>query len=281
MTRLLRSEGITVVTVGRGTGSGIRWNPDRDELDPARLEGLDAIVHLAGAKIDARWTTNQKRAIRESRVRSTTLLATALAGLSRKPRVFVCGSAVGFYGDRGAEILTEDSTGGAGFLAGVVREWEAASAPARDAGIRVVNIRTGVVVSRNGGMLSRLLTPFKLGLGGPIAGGDQWMSWIGLDDHVRAVRFALTSALSGPVNLVSPQPVTNAEFTRALGRVLSRPAVIPLPGVALRAVFGQMAKETILASQRALPARLQAASFEFVTPDIEQALRHELFSPRS
>jgi uncharacterized protein len=190
--------------------------------------------------------------------------------------VFVCGSAVGFYGNRGSEILTEDSRGGTGFLADVVRAWEAASQPVRNAGIRVVNIRTGVVVSGHGGMLKRLLTPFKLGLGGPIAGGDQWLSWIGLHDHIRAVRFALTSALAGPVNLVSPNPVTNAEFTRALGRVLSRPTFIPVPGFALRGVFGQMADETILASQRAIPARLQASAFAFEEPEIERALLREL-----
>jgi uncharacterized protein (TIGR01777 family) len=278
LTRLLRRDGITVLTVGRGANSDVQWSPDRDELDAKLLEGLDAVVHLAGARIDVRWTQRQRHEIRDSRVRSTQLLARTLAGLSSKPPVFVCGSAVGFYGDRGNEILTEESAGGDGFLAGVVREWEAATRFALDAGIRVVNIRTGVVISGNGGMLSRLLTPFKLGLGGPIAGGAQWMSWIALPDHVRAVKFAFTSPLTGPVNLVSPVPVTNADFMRALGRVLSRPAVIPLPGIALRAAFGQMAEETILTSQRAVPARLQDASFSFEEPDIERALHSELAS---
>jgi uncharacterized protein (TIGR01777 family) len=278
LTRLLRSDGISVFSIGRGPESDIRWNPEHDELDAKQLEGFDAVVHLAGAPIDVRWSQRHKREIRDSRVRSTQLLSHTLARVTRKPRVLVSGSAVGFYGNRGSEILTEDSAGGEGFLADVVREWEGATRMARDAGIRVINIRTGVVVSGTGGMLSRLLLPFKLGLGGPIGGGRQWMSWIALHDHIRAVRFAFTNTVAGPLNLVSPEPVTNAEFTRALGRVLSRPTVIPLPGLALRAAYGQMAVETILTSQRAVPARLQASSFRFEEPEIEHALRRELAS---
>jgi uncharacterized protein (TIGR01777 family) len=237
---------------------------------------MDAVVHLAGARIDVRWTRACRLAIRESRVQSTRLLSRVMSGLPRKPAVFVCGSAVGYYGDRGDEELTEESAPGAGFLAAVVREWEEAAREASVAGIRVVNIRTGVVLSGKGGMLRRLLLPFRFGLGGPIGGGDQWMSWVGLHDHVRAVRLVLASDISGPVNVVAPNPVTNRIFVQALGRALSRPAFIPLPALALRIAYGQMAQETILASQRALPGRLSRAGFVFETPEVEGALRREL-----
>lgn len=267
-----------MLTIGRGSSSDIRWEPDSGKFDATLLEGIEAVVNLVGAPIDVRWTAGKKRDIRNSRVRSTALLSAAIASLSVKPSVLVNGSAVGFYGSRGDDILTEASGGGDGFLSGVVREWEAATTPAREAGIRVVNMRTGVVLARHGGMLKRLLFPFRLGLGGPIAGGEHWLSWIALHDHVRAIRFAFTSQLSGPVNFVSPRPVTNGEFTRALGRVLQKPTMIPLPAFALRAGFGQMAEETILASQRAVPATLQAASFSFDAPEIDTALRRELTS---
>jgi uncharacterized protein (TIGR01777 family) len=279
LTRLLRGDGVRVLTVGRGASSDVRWAPDSATLDASRLEGLDAVVHLAGSPIDVRWTRNRRREIRDSRVNSTALLADTLAALSAKPAVLVCGSAVGFYGDRRDELLNENSSSGDGFLASVVREWERATHPALDAGIRVANVRTGVVISRAGGMLKRILLPFRVGLGGPIGGGAQWLSWIALDDHIRAIRFLLHNRISGPVNLVSPNPVTNRVFTAALGRVLRRPAVIPLPAFALRGVFGQMADETILASQRAVPSVLTASSFSFEAPDIEQALRRELYPP--
>jgi len=249
----------------------------RGVLPPSALDGVDAIVHLAGEPIAKRWTAERKRAIRESRVRGTELLARMIASLDRKPRVLVSGSAIGVYGDRGDELLDESSATGDGFLANVVSEWERAAAPASEAGVRVVLLRTGLVLSRQGGVLEKLLLSFKLGLGGPMGSGRQWMSWIALDDQLRAIEYALASpALSGPVNLVSPNPVTNAEFAATLGLVLARPALIPVPAVALELLFGEMARETILAGQRVLPRALVTAGFEFAHPTLEQALRFEL-----
>jgi uncharacterized protein (TIGR01777 family) len=226
-----------------------------------RLEGVDAIVHLAGAPIARRWTRSRKRAIRDSRVRGTALIAQTIADMQRKPSVLVSGSAVGYYGDRGAEQLDEQSAPGADFLADVVREWERATAPAVDAGVRVVLMRSGVVLSPHGGALAKLLPPFRLGLGGPIGSGRQWMSWIALDDHLRAIEYALASTvLAGAVNFVAPNPVTNADFATTLGRVLTRPAVVPIPSFALELLYGEMAR----------------AGFEYAHPTLEQALRFEL-----
>ena len=266
-----------VRTARREAPDDIVWDPMRNVLSPADLEGADAVVHLAGEPLAHRWTAARKRAIRESRVRGTELIARTIAALDRRPRVLLSGSAVGIYGDRGDEPLDEQSALGTDFLAGVAREWESASAPAADAGVRVTLLRTGIVLSPKGGALERLLTPFRLGVGGPIGSGRQWMSWISLDDHVRAMEHALaTTGLHGPVNLVSPNPVTNAEFASVLGRVLSRPALVPVPAFALELAYGEMARATILAGQRVLPNALLSAGFHFAHPTLEQALRFEL-----
>jgi len=258
----------------------IVWDPMRGVLSPGDLEGADAVVHLAGEPLAHRWTPARKRAIRESRVRGTELVARTIAALDRKPRVLLSGSAVGIYGDRGDEPLDEESALGSGFLAAVAREWEAASMAAADAGVRVVLLRTGIVLSPKGGALERLLLPFRMGVGGPIGSGRQWMSWISLDDHVRAMEHALaTTGLRGPVNLVSPNPVTNAEFAATLGRVLSRPALVPVPAFALELAYGEMARATILAGQRVMPKVLLRTEFHFAQPTLEQALRFEL-APR-
>jgi uncharacterized protein (TIGR01777 family) len=258
----------------------IVWDPMRGVLSPNDLEGADAVVHLAGEPLAHRWTDARKRAIRESRVRGTELVARTIAALEHRPRVLLSGSAIGIYGDRGDEPLDEASALGSDFLAGVAREWEAASVAAADAGVRVVLLRTGIVLSPKGGALERLLLPFRLGVGGPIGSGRQWMSWISLDDHVRAMEHALaTTGLHGAVNLVSPNPVTNAEFASTLGRVLSRPALVPVPAFALELAYGEMARATILAGQRVLPKALLRTGFQFAHPTLEQALRFEL-APR-
>ncbi|TNF23826.1 MAG: TIGR01777 family protein, partial [Deltaproteobacteria bacterium] len=245
------------------------------------LEGVDAVVHLAGANLaDGRWTDARRALIRSSRVDGTRLLAEALAGLERRPRVLVMASAIGFYGDRGDALLDEDSAPGTGFLAEVVREWEEAAAPAEAAGIRTVKLRLGVVLSRDGGALPKLLTPFKLGVGGRVGDGGQWMSWVALDDVVRAFAHALVDdGLSGVANLVAPNPVTNRALTEALARVLRRPAFVPVPRWAIRGAFGDMGRETILASTRVAPKRLDERGFTFAHPEIEAALRHILGRP--
>jgi len=265
-----------VLTLGRGSGADIQWNIAAGELDPTPLEGLDAVVHLAGAPIARRWTPKSKKEIRRSRVMGTTLLARAILSLNKRPAVLVSSSAVGFYGDRADEILSERSGPGTGFLAEVCRAWEGATDPASEAGVRVVHLRTGVVLSPDGGALAKLLLPFRLGLGGPVGNGRQWMSWIGLTDMVRSIRHAVAGEVRGPVNAVAPNPVTNAEFARELGRALGRPAFFRLPAVALELVFGKMARETLLASQRAHPARLQETGFVFDEPFLAGALTREL-----
>ena len=266
-----------LVRGSRADADDVQWDPMRGALAPDALDGVDAVVHLAGENLAQRWTSEHKRAILESRVRGTELLARTIAGMVRPPRVLVSGSAVGFYGDRGDEPLDEESSTGADFLAGVVREWEGATRAAADAGVRVVRIRSGVVLSPKGGALERLLTPFRLGVGGPIGSGRQWMSWISLHDHVSAMLHTIaTETLSGPVNLVSPNPVTNAEFAETLGRVLSRPAIVPVPSFALELMYGEMARATILSGQRVLPKALLRSGFQFAHPTLEQALRFEL-----
>jgi hypothetical protein len=261
-----------------GKWAEARWDPPRMSIEGAALEGCEAVVHLAGENVaSGRWTAARKALIRDSRVKGTALLAETLARLQQPPRVLVCASAIGFYGDRGDEILTEDSPPGKGFLATVCREWEAASAPAEHRGIRVVRMRIGVVLAREGGALAKMLTPFRLGLGGRIGSGLQYMSWISIGDVVGALQHALTAeALRGAVNAVSPKPVTNAEFTRVLARVLGRPALLPLPAFAARFAFGQMADELLLASARVMPERLPAAGYRFRHPEIEGALRQIL-----
>jgi len=252
-----------------------RWDPAAGVLDERDLHGADAVVHLAGAGIgDRRWTAARRTEILDSRVRGTELLARTVAGMRRPPAVLVSASAVGWYGDRGDEVLTEDSSGGTGFLASVCRAWEGATAPAEEAGVRVVHLRSGVVLARHGGALARQLPLFRAGLGGRLGSGRQWLSWITLEDEVAVVVRVLGDAtLVGPVNACSPSPVTNAQFTRTLARVLHRPAIARVPRIALRAFLGgELADELVLASQRAVPARLLAAGFSFGLDALEGAL---------
>lgn len=256
----------------------VSWDPTTGRIDAAALQETDCVVHLAGDNVAAgRWTQARKDAIRTSRVVGTRLLSEALAKLANPPRALIAASAIGYYGDRGDDRLTEDSPPGTGFLADVCRQWEAATEPAVQAGIRVVNLRTGVVLSAVGGALARMLTPFKFGLGGIVGSGRQYMSWIALDDLVAAIRhLILADDVSGPVNAVSPNPVTNREFTKTLGRVLRRPTILPLPAAVVRLLFGEMGQALLLASARIVRLRLQTSGFEFSHPHLEDALRHEL-----
>jgi uncharacterized protein (TIGR01777 family) len=256
----------------------VYWNPSLGEIDAKGLEGTDAVVHLAGENIsEGRWNPARKASIRRSRVEGTRLLASALAGLECPPKVLVCASAIGFYGDRGDEVLEEDGTSGGDFLASVCRDWEEATVEASQAGIRVVNLRIGVVLAGRGGALRKMLTPFSFGLGGRVGSGRQYMSWIGLDDLLGVIQFCLfTEGMAGPVNAVAPCAVTNAAFVKTLARVMRRPAVFPLPAPVVKAVFGEMGKALLLSSTRVRPARLLAARFPFLQPDLEGALRSEL-----
>jgi uncharacterized protein (TIGR01777 family) len=266
------------VRVGRQPGPGdILWDPAGQRLDMASLEGVDAIVHLAGEPIGQRWTSSVRRRIRESRIAGTRLIATSIASLSHPLRVFVSGSAMGIYGSRGDELLDEASTVGRDFLAELAATWEAEADRAAPAGVRIVKLRTGLVLSPRGGALARLLLPFRLGVGGRVGSGRQWVSWIALSDTVRAIRHVMESdGLIGPVNLAAPNPVTNAELTSTLAKVLHRPAVVPVPAAALRVVFGEMSDATLLASQRMHPRRLLESGFQFDHPTLESALRYEL-----
>jgi uncharacterized protein (TIGR01777 family) len=259
----------------------IQWDPEHDRLDATRLRGAEAVVHLAGENIAARrWTPAHKARVRESRVRSTRLLAEAVARLREPPEVLVTASGVSYYGDRKDEILTEDSAPGTGFLADVCQEWEAAADPARAAGVRVVHLRIGLVLSAAGGALPAMLRPFRLGLGGVVGSGRQYWSWIALPDLVRAIEHALdVEALAGPVNGVGPAPATNREFTRALGRVLRRPTLLPLPARAVRLLFGEMGQALLLASTRVRPERLEGSGFRFEHAELEPTLR-TLLRPR-
>jgi uncharacterized protein (TIGR01777 family) len=282
----LTGDGDQVVRLVRGSagpgGLDVAWDPAAGTLDRAALDQvgpIDAVVNLSGAGIgDRRWTPARRRLLLESRVRSTDLVASTAAGLDPRPTVLVNASAVGYYGDRGDEELTEASTRGTGFLAGVCRDWEEATGPAADAGIRVVPVRSGVVLSPAGGALARQLPLFRLGLGGRLGGGRQFLSWISLPDEVAVLRRALVDAdLTGPVNAVAPGPVTNAEFTRILAELLHRPAVCTVPRAALAvALGGQLTDEALLASQRALPVRLMAVGHQFAHPELAQALREVL-----
>jgi uncharacterized protein (TIGR01777 family) len=257
-----------------GAGDEVAWNPERDEIDTGALQGIDAVINLAGESIAQRWTRNSMREIRESRVRATSLIARTIASLSPRPRAFISGSAVGYYGSRGDETLDESSTAGDDFLASVCRDWEAATAPARDAGIRVAISRTGIVLDPHGGALAKMLTPFRMGVGGKLGDGRHWMSWIALADMVRALRHLVeTESVSGPANAVAPNPVDNAEFTRVLASVLRRPAMVPVPRFALELLYGPMAEGAALASQRVLPRRLLASGFAFNLPSLEGALQ--------
>ena len=274
VTRLVRSksrraiDGIPVLV----------WDPGSGKLDPAALEGLDGVIHLAGESIAAaRWTPAQKSRIVESRVKSTFLLAETLAKLSYPPKVLICSSAIGYYGNRGDEQLNEDSFSGSDFLSRVCREWEMATSPASKKGIRVVHIRTGIVLSPAGGALAKMLTPFRIGVGGVIGNGQQYMSWIALDDVVGTYHHALLNeTLRGPVNAVSPSPVTNRVFTKTLGKVLRRPTIFPLPAFAARLGFGEMADALLLSSARVVPRKLLSSGYQFRFLDLEKALRHLL-----
>ena len=275
---LLRTGGHEVIGLSRSPNSGeIGWNPMEGQIDKQGLAGIEAVVHLAGENIAKRWTDHQKRLIRQSRLQGTTLLCEALAEMESPPRVLVCASAIGYYGDRGDEVLTETSPPGEGFLPEVCQEWEAACDPARAKGIRVVNLRTGVVLSPKGGALDRMLLPFKMGLGGKVGSGNQYWSWIALDDVAGAIEHCLTNEdINGPVNATAPHPCTNTEFTKVLGKVLSRPTVFPMPKFALRLALGEMADDLLLASARVLPERLEQTGYEFRFPDLEPALKHLL-----
>jgi uncharacterized protein (TIGR01777 family) len=272
----LQSTGYEVTRLVHGSASvkgQIGWDPARP-LAPESVSGLDAVIHFAGESIASRWTESKKKTIRDSRILGTRHLAEALARAASPPRVLISASAIGFYGDRDDEILREDSaSGGSGFLPEVCREWEAAAEPAVNAGIRTAFLRTGIVLSAKGGALKQMLPPFRMGLGGRIGSGRQWMSWIDLQDEIGAIQYILgTESLRGPVNLVSPNPVTNAEFTKTLASVLSRPAIFPMPAFAARLVFGQMGDELLLGSQKVEPAKLLASGYVFHKPELRQAL---------
>ena len=267
-----------VRTTPRPESMEVSWDPRRGTIDREALEGIGAVVHLAGENIAAgRWTAARKESIRESRVQGTRLLCEALAGLEQPPATLIAASAIGYYGDRGEEVLTEENGPGRGFLAEVCQAWEAATEPAHRAGIRVVDLRIDVVLSAAAGALGKMLTPFKRGLGGKLGNGRQYMSWIALEDLTRAIQhLILDESASGPVNAVAPNPVTNAEFTKTLGRVLGRPTMLPVPALIVRRVFGEMGRELLLASSRVEPARLRASSFQFRHPELEDALRTAL-----
>jgi uncharacterized protein (TIGR01777 family) len=259
-------------------GDEALWNYQVQQIDLEKLATADAVVHLAGENIaNGRWNNDKKRRIRESREAGTRFLAESIARLQERPKVLLCASAIGYYGDRGDEELTEQSSPGMGFLPEVCIAWESACRPAAEAGVRVVNLRIGLVLSRDGGALRKMLLPFKLGAGGVVGGGKQWWSWIALDDLVRAMQQILTNEqLQGPVNGTAPQPVTNREFTKTLGKAISRPTIFPMPAFAARLALGEMANELLLASARVFPRRLQESGFKFQFPELEAALRHVL-----
>lgn len=271
----LEQAGAEVVRLVRGPAKGanqISWEP-LAPLSANSVSGFDYVIHLAGESVVGRWTEEKKKKIRESRVLGTEHLATELSRAAAKPRVFIGASAVGFYGNRGDDVLSENSSSGQGFLAEVGREWEAATRAAADAGIRTVNIRIGLVLSSRGGALQKMLTPFRLGLGGRIGSGQQWWSWIHVDDIVGGIHHAIeTESLSGPVNLVAPNPIKNREFTRVLATVLRRPAFFPLPAFVARGAFGEMADELLLSSQRVVPRKLQESGYVFRFDDLKKAL---------
>ena len=255
----------------------VEWDPAAGTIDTRGLVGVDAVVNMSGAPIDRRWTPSRKGEIRASRVATTALLARTIAALEPRPSVLVCAGGIDIYGVRGDEILTEDSElGGGSFLAEVGREWEEAAEPARAEGIRVVNFRQAMVLSKAGGAIKRMLPFFKLGVGGRVASGQQWWSWVAIDDVVSAYEFVLGHDLAGPVILASPNPVTCTQFVRALGHATHRPTVFPAPAFAIRLLYGEMGESALIHTQRALPARLLESGFAFAYEDLEQALRHVL-----
>lgn len=278
----LRADGHEVARFARQKGASspgdVRWDPASAFIDAQTMEGADAIVHLAGAGIaDARWSEARKKVLRDSRMNSTRTLVDAIAQLQQKPRVLIAASGVGYYGDRGDETLTESSSNGNGFIAALARDWETQSLRAESLGLRVVMLRFGMVLSAHGGALPRIVTPFKLGVGGRLGSGKQWISWIALEDATGVIRSVLEDEkLSGPINVVTPNPVRNAEFTTALARVLHRPAIFPVPGFALRLALGEMADELLLVSQRVNPRKLVTQGYAFRFPDLDAAF-HSLF----
>jgi uncharacterized protein len=278
LARVLEQQGHTVGRLVRPRSersrSDVSWDPPAATIDTASIEGTDAVVHLSGANIaHRRWTDQQKALLRSSRVDSTRVLVDALARLEQRPRVFVCASATGYYGDRGEEILTESSEPGTDFLSLLARDWEAEALRAEHSGMRTVRLRFGMILSADGGALPRMLLPFRLGIGGRFGSGRQWMSWIALDDAVQAVCLAVVdTSVNGPVNVVSPNPVRNAEFVRVLANVLDRPALFPAPALALRLALGEMADPLLLASQRVRPTALLAMKFPFRYPDLGASL---------
>lgn len=271
---------VRLVRSNPGPGRAL-WDPTKGTIDRSALEGAWAVVHLAGEGIaDAKWTDAHKAAVLTSRIQGTTLLAETIAGLTHKPAVFASGSAIGFYGDRDDQVLDEGSPAGTGFLADVVKAWEAATASAAASGVRVVLLRTGIVLSTKGGALKQQLLPFKLGLGGRLGSGNQYLPWISLTDEIAAIEHVLkTDSLSGPVNLTAPQPVTNAQFTKALGGALKRPTFLPIPLTPLRVLYGkEMVKEMLLSSANVMPTKLVASGFSFVHTDLGTTLRYLLDS---
>jgi uncharacterized protein len=275
----LKAQGASVTRLVRSSATGkdrISWDPSRP-LSPDSVSGFDAVIHLAGESIVGRWTEAKKRRILDSRSQGTSHLAEAIATAPQPPRVFISASAVGFYGSRGDEILREDSPSGEGFAAEICRQWEAAAQPAAQAGIRAAQLRIGVVMSADGGALPKMLPAFRLGLGGRLGDGRQWWTWVSVRDVVGAIQHVLENeSLSGPVNTVSPNPVTNAQFTSTLASVLRRPAIFPMPAFAVRLIFGEMGEELFLGSQRVEPAKLTATGYQFQHPDLKNALKEIL-----
>ena len=277
----LEKDGHEVVHLVRQTpqrAAEIEWHPNQGKIDVQRLEGFDAVVHLAGESIaSGRWSDEKKRKIRESRVQGTALLSESLAHVSKPPAVFISASAIGYYGNRGDELLTEQSAPGNDFLAEVCVAWEKSTGAVEAAGIRTVHARFGIILDTEGGALQKMLPPFRLGLGGKVGNGEQWMSWVALDDVVSALRFLIDRpAISGPVNFTAPHPVTNAEFTRILGAVISRPTLFPFPAFGARLAFGEMADALLLSSAKVDPALLQKDGYKFKFPDLQPALTHLL-----
>jgi uncharacterized protein (TIGR01777 family) len=269
---------VTALVRGEPRDGEVAWNPKADSFDASSLDGVDAVVHLAGENIAAgRWTDAMKQRIRDSRVHGTRVLCEGLARMKSLPKVLVAASAIGFYGNRGDELLDESSDPGEGFLSEVCDEWEAATKPAQEAGMRVVNLRIGVVLSPKGGALAKMLTPFMLGAGGIVGNGRQYWSWISIDDVAGAIHHALmTDSLSGPLNAVAPSAPTNREFTKTLGRVLRRPTILPMPAFAAKLALGEMAKDLLLSSTRVEPKKLVESGYQFRQPILEKALRHVL-----
>jgi uncharacterized protein len=281
LVEVLKARGDVVVRLVRPPAAAgpdsIQWDPERGRIDRSALEAVDAVIHLAGENVFGRWSDAKKRRIRDSRVQGTRLISDTIAALAKRPATFLAASAIGFYGDQRDQPLTEQSPSGSDFLAEVAREWEAASASAARAGVRVVNMRFGVVLTPRGGALGKMLPPFRLGVGGPVGSGNQFVSWIALEDAINAIVYLLGKTdVTGPVNITAPKPVTNREMATTLGRVLHRPSLVPVPSFALKMAFGADGADMLQSGQRVLPERLVASGFTFRFPTLEPALRHLL-----